>query len=185
MPEGASGPVSQGLLARIESRWLPLFESAVLVLAAVVITILIGFHIGARWAGVSVRWTEEAARLVTLWATFFAVPIYLRNRRLLAVDFFLALLPIRTRAVIQLAIYLLIGATSVVLVVIGYRLAIVQWAQTSPGLTWPMTVFSLPIPIVAVLVLIHLVPLLRDELRAVVTGEPAGVREDDAPGGAL
>ena len=185
MPEWASGPGTRGLLARIEGRWLPQFESAVLVLAAVVITILIGFHISARWAGISVRWTEEAARLVTLWATFFAVPIYLRHRRLLAVDFFLALLPVRARAFIQFAIYLLIGATSVVLVVIGYRLAIVQWAQTSPGLTWPMTVFSLPIPIVAVLVLIHLVPLLRDELRAMLTGEAAGEREYHAPGSSL
>ena len=185
MPEWASGPANRGLLARVESRWLPQFESAVLVLAAVVITILIGFHISARWAGVSVRWTEEAARLVTLWATFFAVPIYLRHRRLLAVDFFLRLLPLRMRSFIQLTIYVLIGATSVVLVVVGYRLAIVQWAQTSPGLTWPMTVFSLPIPIFALLVLIHLVPLLRDELRAVVTGEPAGEQEHRAPGGLL
>lgn len=142
-----------------------------MIVAAIVITVLIGFHIGARWGGVSVRWTEEAARLVTLWATFFAVPLYLRRRRLLAIDYFVALLPVRAHAVIQIGTYLLIAAVSLVLVVVGYELAFVQWGQTSPGLTWPMTFFGLPIPIFSALMLIHLVPLIREEMRVVVSGE--------------
>jgi TRAP-type C4-dicarboxylate transport system permease small subunit len=170
---------------RLESQWLPRVEAAVLVLGAVGITLLIGFHVAARWAGVSVRWTEEAARLVTLWATFFAVPIYLRHRRLLAVDVVLVLLPVRVRAAVQLCIYALIGAVSVVLVVVGYRLALMQWAETSPGLTWPMTMFSLPIPIFSALMLVHLVPLIRDEARLLIFGERPAAAEESGPGSLL
>lgn len=185
MAEPETSPTSRSLLARLEGEWLPWLESAVLVLGAVMITGLIGLHVGARWGGFSMRWTEEAARLVTLWATFFAVPIYLRHRRLLAVDYALTLMPVRMRAVIQLCIYILIAVVSVFLVVIGYRLALLQWTATSPGLTWPMTVFSLPIPIVSALMLLHLVPLLRDEVRVVIHGESALPPKDDLGAGGL
>lgn len=170
-----------GVLARLERVWLPRLEAGVLIASAVIMTFLIGFHITARWGGFSVRWTEEAARLIAIWATFFAVPLYLRQRRLLSVDFFINLLPVRLRALIQIAIYLVIAAVSCVLVVVGYQLAFVQWGQTSPGLTWPMTFFGLPIPIFAALVLVHLPFLIRDELRALISGEP--VAETETPGG--
>src|SRR5665811_257 len=69
----------------VEGVLLPRLENGIVAACAFAILLTVTLHISFRYLGQSFRWTEEAARLGTIWGTFFAVPIFVRRRGLLAI----------------------------------------------------------------------------------------------------
>lgn len=155
-------------IKKIEDVFLFPLERSLLAVCAITIILLITFHIAMRYIGQSRRWTEEAARLLTIWGTFFAIPLFIRERRLLKIDFFINLLPLKVKTFIHLLTDCCIGVFSLYLIYYGYRTVLFQWTHTSPGLTWPMSIFSLPIALFSILIIIHLIPNLYQDAKTLL-----------------
>ncbi len=144
-----TGP-SDTRFARARASMIRLQEH-LLILIAVAMTLVVIYQIVARIGGFSVRWTEEFARFLSIWATFLAVPILISCGRLINIDFFhLSLPPLLRRIVSYLQIAISVVAF-LVLIWIGLDQVQTTWRQTSPGLLWPMGLFTLPIVVCSVL----------------------------------
>ena len=61
-------------------------QQHILILIAIFMTLVVVYQIVARIGGFSVRWTEELARFLSIWATFLAVPILIASGRLINID---------------------------------------------------------------------------------------------------
>ena len=129
-------------------------QEHLLILIAMAMTLVVLYQIVARIGGFSVRWTEEFARFLSIWATFLAVPILISCGRLINIDFFhLKLPPLPRRIVSYLQIAVSVAAF-LALIWIGLGQVQATWRQTSPGLLWPMGLFTLPIVVCSVLSLV-------------------------------
>ena len=82
------------------------------------------------------------------------LPILIAFGRLINIDFFhLALPPFLRRSVSYLHIVISVSAF-LVLIWVGLGQVQATWRQTSPGLLWPMGLFTLPIVVCSVLSLV-------------------------------
>ncbi len=87
------------------------------------------------------------------------------HRRLINIDFFQLLLPYPVQRVLSVVqIVVAIGAF-LVLIWVGSQQVMTTWKQTSPGLLWPMGLFTLPIIISSILSLIVIPDWFRDAMR--------------------
>jgi len=126
-------------------------QEHLLILIAIAMTLVVLYQIAARLGGFSVRWTEEFARFLSIWATFLAVPILISFGRLINIDFFhLALPPLPRRIISYLQIAISVAAF-LALIWVGIGQVQATWRQTSPGLLWPMGLFTLPVVVCSVL----------------------------------
>jgi TRAP-type C4-dicarboxylate transport system permease small subunit len=116
-----------------------------LALAALAIVAIVVYQIFARGLAMSIRWTEELARLICIWAIFLGMPVLMRQRGLIRIEYFFYHLPVSMQhwvlrfeyAVAVLLMIFLAGLTA-------YQV-VETWDQTSAGLLWPMGIFTLPI----------------------------------------
>ena len=65
-------------IARARFKMIKL-QQHILILIAISMTTVVVYQIVARIGGFSVRWTEELARFLSIWATFLAVPILIAS----------------------------------------------------------------------------------------------------------
>lgn len=140
------------------------FNETILIATAAAITIIVIYQIVARLGGFSVRWTEELARFFSIWATFLAVPVLLSRQRLISIDVFQLMLPRALQRVLTIVQALVVIVACAVLIWIGFKQVVLTWRQTSPGLLWPMGLFTLPIAVSAVMSLIVLPDWLKAAL---------------------
>ena len=126
-------------------------QQHILILIAISMTTVVVYQIVARIGGFSVRWTEELARFLSIWATFLAVPILIASGRLINIDFFYIAMPTRLRRLISYLQILISIAAFLTLIWIGFAQVQATWRQTSPGLLWPMGLFTLPIVVCSLL----------------------------------
>lgn len=126
-------------------------QEHLLILIAVTMTLVVLYQIAARVGGFSVRWTEEFARFLSIWATFLAVPILISFGRLINIDFFHLAMPPRLRRIVSYMQIAVSVAAFLVLIWVGIGQVQATWRQTSPGLLWPMGLFTLPIVVCSIL----------------------------------
>ena len=126
-------------------------QEYLLILIAVAMTLVVLYQIFARIGGFSVRWTEEFARFLSIWGTFLAVPILIGSGRLINIDFFHQLLPPLPRRIVSYLQIAISIAAFLSLIWIGFSQVQATWRQTSPGLLWPMGLFTLPIVVCSIL----------------------------------
>ena len=159
-----TGPGGKGAYGRLSATIVRINES-LMIAVAVAITAIVIYQVIARLGHFSVRWTEELARFLSIWATFLAVPVLISHRRLINIDFFQLLLPYPVQRVLSVVqIVVAIGAF-LVLIWVGSQQVMTTWKQTSPGLLWPMGLFTLPIIISSILSLIVIPDWFRDAMR--------------------
>lgn len=157
------------------SRWLEL----ALAVAALTIVLVVVYQIFARTASLSIRWTDEFARLVCIWGVFLALPVLIRRNGLIRIEFFFNYLPPSLRRLIVWFEFLVLLFALVFLTVLTAYQAAQSWDQTSPGLLWPMGLFSLPIGIGSLLSLYFMFESRRQLLA------DASDKHDDVTGAAL
>jgi TRAP-type C4-dicarboxylate transport system permease small subunit len=116
-------------------------------------------------------WTEEAARLAMIWMVFMVVGWAIGNRSHIAADFLVLRLSARVQRWLRLLTTLAIAAFSVLLLVTGTRLVILQSVAANTPLGLPRSVFSLQVPVSAFFVLVHSLDLFWRDLHT-DTGEP-------------
>jgi len=138
---------------------------ALMAFAAVAIVAIVIYQIFARAGGMSIRWTEELARLVCIWAVFLGVPAMMLRRSLIRIEFFFDHLPLAVRRIVLWAEFVITAAVLVFLAVLTARQVGETWDQTSAGLVWPMGIFTLPIALGAVLGLVVLWHMRRQLLQ--------------------
>lgn len=135
-----------GLGARLQA-WL----EKLLALAALAIVAIVVYQIFARGLAMSIRWTEELARLVCIWAIFLGMPVLMRQRGLIRIEYFFNHLPVFVRQWVLRFEYAVAGLLMIFLAVLTAFQVVETWDQTSPGLLWPMGIFTLPIALAALL----------------------------------
>ncbi len=150
---------------KLENKFLPGFIKGVLVFSGAAITLLISFQIVGRFVGISYRWTQEAARLLVIWATFAYVALGIKRESLLMVNIIDDYTSGKVKWIIILLRRLIILLFSCVLIYYGFISVFKRWNQLSPGLTWPMSIFVLPLPLFSVIVIIHLLYKLINKER--------------------
>jgi TRAP-type C4-dicarboxylate transport system permease small subunit len=112
-------------------------------------------------------WTEEAARLAMIWMVFMVVGWAIGNRTHIAADFMVQKLPARWQRRLRALTTATIAAFSILLLVAGTRLVILQSVAANTPIGLPRSVFSLQVPVSAFFVLIHTLDLFWQDL----TGE--------------
>ncbi|WP_171181659.1 TRAP transporter small permease [Ruegeria sp. HKCCD8929] len=126
-------------------------QEHLLILIAIAMTLVVIYQIAARLGGFSVRWTEEFARFLSIWATFLAVPILISFGRLINIDYFHMRMRRRPRHLVSYLQIAISVAAFLALIWVGIGQVQATWRQTSPGLLWPMGLFTLPIVVCSVL----------------------------------
>ncbi len=124
---------------------------SLLALAAVAITGIVIYQIIARAAGMSIRWTEELARLVSIWVVFLGIPALILRRSLIRIEFFFDHMSQRVRRILLVAEFAITAGMLVFLATLTFKQVGETWVQTSAGLEWPNGVFTLPIALGALL----------------------------------
>ncbi|MGL4242490.1 MAG: TRAP transporter small permease [Beijerinckiaceae bacterium] len=143
---------------------------AIVVLVACTIVVLTIYQVCARSFDWSIRWIEELTRLVCIWGVFLATAILVKHHSLIKIDFFVALFPERVRIAMAYVETGLIALTFVFVGLLTLHQVRDTWRLTSPGLEWPMGLFTLPIGLGFLFSLIYLGDYVAKEI-AVIRGQ--------------
>ncbi len=103
----------------------------------------------SRYAfGLPIQWSEEVARFFLVWVTFIGMGTLLRVQSgHPLVDTLAQSVPALARAVLELASRAFVLICCLAIVWGGFRIAVLQWQQTSPSLELSMGMVYLGIPI--------------------------------------
>ncbi|MHB1005604.1 MAG: TRAP transporter small permease [Chloroflexota bacterium] len=105
--------------------------------------------------GQPLDWTEELARLTMIWMVFMVVGWALGNRSHIAAGFLIDRLSARTQIWFEIFTTLAIVAFSILLVVFGLQLAILQNVASNTPIGLPRYAFSIQVVVSAIFVIIH------------------------------
>ncbi|UCF56328.1 MAG: TRAP transporter small permease, partial [Deltaproteobacteria bacterium] len=110
------------------------------------------------------RWGEELARLVMIWIGMLGIAIALKDGEHIGIETVVSHLSKRQRAWCNLLSYLFISIFLVLLFYFGLLQAIRAWNIILPALLIPWTWPMLAVPCAAVVQLVHLIPMILDEI---------------------
>jgi TRAP-type C4-dicarboxylate transport system permease small subunit len=117
------------------------------------------------------RWGEELARLVMIWIGMLGIAIALKDGEHIGIETVVSHLSKRQRAWCNLVSYLFISIFLVLLFYFGLLQAIRAWNIILPGLLIPWTWPMLAVPCAAVVQLVHLIPMILDEIDVILGSE--------------
>jgi TRAP-type transport system small permease protein len=167
-----------GAILRRVSRAVAFVEKWAAVLLLLVMATAVSMQVVWRFVLSSpLSWTEEAARLAMIWMVFMVVGWAIGNRTHIAAEFLIQGFPTNVQRRLRLVSTLAIAAFSVLLLVTGIRLVILQSVAANTPLGLPRSVFSLQVPVSALFVLIHTLDLLYQDLARDGAGLGPGAAE--------
>jgi TRAP-type C4-dicarboxylate transport system permease small subunit len=154
-----------GATLRTISQAVACVEKWAAVLLILVMTTAVTMQVFWRFVLASpLAWTEEAARLAMIWMVFMVVGWAIGNRTHIAADFVVQKLPVHAQRWVRVVTTATIAAFSLLLLVTGARLVILQSVAANTPIGLPRSVFSLQVPVSAFFVLIHTLDLLCQDL---------------------
>ena len=110
------------------------------------------------------RWGEELARLVMIWIGMLGIAIALKDGEHIGIETLVSRLGRRSRAWCRLISHLFVSIFLVILFYFGLMQALSAWNIILPALLIPWTWPKLAVPFAAAVQLIHLAPMILDEL---------------------
>ena len=125
------------LIERTSAGLLALIRTVIIATFAVMVTAAIAQVIFRYFLGFPLGWTEELARIMMIWWVYLCVAVLASQRKLLAVDALLLVLPSRGQAFLMAFVHLLCGAFMVWMTWLGVRLVGLAGTQTSVALEIP------------------------------------------------
>lgn len=132
------------------NRWL-------LVGLLAVMALLVTGNVFSRYAiGHSFSWVEEATRYMMIWTTFLGAGPALRVGGHIAIDSLPDALPARLAKGLRGGVVVIVGATLLAMVWLGWDYADFAWEQESPVLGWSLGKVYLALPAGALMTLLHL-----------------------------
>ncbi len=114
------------------------------------------------------RWGEEMARLMMMWIGMLGIAIALKDGDHIGIETVVSRLNKRRRACCSLVSHLLVSVFLVILFYFGFLQAIRAWNIILPALLIPWTWPMLAVPCATVVQLVHLVPMILDEIDVVL-----------------
>ncbi len=145
--------------------WLEKWTAVLLVL---VMTTAVSMQVVWRFLlAQPLAWTEELARLAMIWMVFMVVGWAIGNRTHIAAEFLVQALPALAQTWFRITTTVAIGAFSVLLLITGTQLVILQSVAANTPLGLPRSVFAVQVPLSALFVLIHTLDLLYQHLHAI------------------
>ena len=119
-------------------------------------------------------WTEETGRHLMIWMVFLASTVVYRRGQHIAIDLFGARLGPRGRAIIGVAITLLLAFFFFLMIRYGWELTSRTMNQRSSALRYPMGYAYAALPVGGVLLLLYAVENLVGHVRVLLGREPNG-----------
>lgn len=118
------------------------------------------------------RWGEELARTVMMWIGMLGIAIALKDGEHIGIETLVSRLNERHRAWCNLISYVMIGVFLVILFYFGLLQAVRAWKIILPALLIPWTWPMLAVPFASVVQMIHLVPMILNEIDIIRGTEP-------------
>ncbi len=117
-------------------------------------------------------WTEETGRHLMIWMVFLASTVVYRRGQHIAIDLFGGRLGPRGRAVIGIAITLLLALFFFLMIRYGWELASRTMNQRSSALRYPMGYAYAALPVGGVLLLLYAIENFVGYVRSLLRREP-------------
>lgn len=128
------------------------------------LTAVVTLQIIARVFFEAFSWTEELSRYLLVWSTFFGASMGFKRGAHVAITFVVDLFSARFRPWISILIHALSVLFFLVGIVYGIQMILQQVYQISPAMGLSMRVVYLGIPLGFATMVIHVFPLLLDEI---------------------
>jgi TRAP-type transport system small permease protein len=112
----------------------------------------------------SILWVEEVSRYLMIWLTFLGSGIVLRYGAHIGVDTLQERFP-RQAPVLRAIIFALLLMFFVAMVGLGFRYALLTWAQTTPVMQIPVGAVYLAMPVGFILMIVHLLMMAAPYVR--------------------
>lgn len=119
----------------------------------------------------SLRWSEELARYIMIWAVFIGSALAIRKMELISVDAIKELMPEKAIKVLNILVYLSSIVFLVVLVQYGFEMASNVSTQTSPAMRIPMSWAYAAIPIGSIFMIINCIAIVIENILNFKGGE--------------
>lgn len=153
----------------------PLVSMLDRILSAAIAAALLGifclnmYQVGGRYLfGIGAVWIPDLTRLLFIWMVFLGTVLMYLRRRHLVIDFVQVRLPTGLRRTTEVVIAATMLGLSVVLVLVGWRIAMIRMDIPYTGLEIPTGIASLAVPIsgclLALVSAMHLWRALRQAL---------------------
>lgn len=110
-------------------------------------------------------WSEEATRYLFIWSMFLGSAVVMANSGHFNIDFVVKLFPPKIEKVFNYFAYLCIAVFSYILVKYGFVLVNQTKTQMTPALKLNMSWVYLIIPASGILMLLHLVEIIYDNIK--------------------
>jgi TRAP-type transport system small permease protein len=120
-----------------------------------------------------IKWGEELARLLMVWAGLLGVSIALKDGDHIGLEVLTGRLSGKSLAWCNLITHFLVGAFLVVLVVWGIQISKAAWGTFLPALQIKWTWSHAAVPVTAAIQLIHLIGMVIDDIFRLLQREPA------------
>jgi TRAP-type C4-dicarboxylate transport system permease small subunit len=120
-----------------------------------------------------IKWGEELARLIMVWAGLLGVSIALKDGEHVGVEVLTGRLSGKCLAWCNLITHLLVGLFLVVLVVWGVQISKAAWGTFLPALQIKWTWSHAAVPVTAAIQLVHLIALVLDDICRLLQVEQA------------
>jgi TRAP-type C4-dicarboxylate transport system permease small subunit len=131
----------------------------------VIMVILVALQVVTRYLmPTPLPWTEEGARFCVVWLTFIGAAMGIRNHGHFAVEILVQKIPKPWINYAQIALLIVVGIFSAVLLYNGMMILDVVRHQVSPAIEMSMLWLYLSIPVGALFILIHIAALLGEML---------------------
>ena len=127
-----------------------------------------------------IKWGEELARLLMVWAGLLGVSIALKDGEHIGLEVLVGRLTGRSLAGCNLIVHSLVGIFLVILLLWGINISIAAWGTFLPALQIKWTWSHLAVPISAGIQLIHLGAMILNDLIALSGKKAASAATADA-----
>ena len=113
----------------------------------------------------SLFWSEELARYLLVWLTFLGASVAYRRERHPGIDVFTVRLPASAQQVVAVCVHIVSIALFGVMILFGVEFSYFVRSQISPALHLPKWIIFSVIPVSGLILLIHGVAFLFDEIK--------------------
>ncbi|MBU8598697.1 hypothetical protein CHH78_20860 [Shouchella clausii] len=133
------------------------------VLLGIMTSIVILQIIARNFFEISVTSSEELARFLMIWVIMLAATVVIRNKKHLAVTYFVELLSPRKQKVLRFFVFACVLIFSTILVFYGFELAKHSMKQIAPASSIPLGYIVASLPISGLISILYTIEHIHDE----------------------
>ena len=146
------------------------FEEIVGGAAFVAMTVMVFVNVVCRYLfNDPIPGSDELATLAFTWSTFLGASLGIKRQIHLGIEFVTRLFPPRVQALCGVLVSALIGLFALLLLFYSWHIMRSAHLKLTPVLQWPYTIVYLAVPVGALLMLLRLAPIVRMQVRQMVS----------------